>query len=70
MKETHAEILKARNGLQHHSIERLVGGKRRFYSFGFRVSRPARFCFPTSIFILYALSLLPTLSGVDSNCIF
>lgn len=30
MKEMHAAILKARNDLEHHSIEGLVGGSRRF----------------------------------------
>jgi hypothetical protein len=30
MKEMHASILKARNDLEHHSIEGLVGGARRF----------------------------------------
>jgi dynein heavy chain 1 len=30
MKEMHASILKARNDLEHHSIEGLVGGPRRF----------------------------------------
>jgi hypothetical protein len=30
MKEMHAAILKARNDLEHHSIEGLVGGARRF----------------------------------------
>ena len=30
MKEMHAAILKARNDLEHHSIEGLVGGPRRF----------------------------------------
>lgn len=30
MKEMHASILKARNDLEHHSIEGLVGGVRRF----------------------------------------
>ena len=30
MKEMHASILKARNDLEHHSIEGIVGGGRRF----------------------------------------
>jgi dynein heavy chain 1 len=30
MKEMHAAILKARNDLEHHSIEGLIGGSRRF----------------------------------------
>ena len=30
MKEMHASILKARNDLEHHSIEGLIGGARRF----------------------------------------
>lgn len=30
MKEMHASILKAQNDLEHHSIEGIVGGSRRF----------------------------------------
>ncbi|KAI0259566.1 hypothetical protein BC834DRAFT_846701 [Gloeopeniophorella convolvens] len=62
MKEIHAAIPKARNGSEHHPIEGLAGGKRRFCSFGFRVSRPARPYFPTFVLILYALPFLPALS--------
>ncbi|KAI0259555.1 hypothetical protein BC834DRAFT_846695 [Gloeopeniophorella convolvens] len=64
MKDIRAAIPEVRNGPEHHPVEGLVGGKRRFCSFGFRVSRPARPCFPISVLIqvLYALPFLPALS--------